>query len=174
MTKAYDRIDWKFLKVVLSSMNFSQNWIKWILQCVTTVQFTMLVNGSLSQTFKPKRGLRQGDPLSPYLFLLCANVLSLALIQAEQQNNIQGIRIGRNGCTFTHFLFADDSFLFFRGDDKSIENIQFVLQWYCSISGQSINVAKYDLFCSSNMPSVEQQHLASALKVNLVSKPSSI
>ena len=44
MTKAYDRVDWKFLKVVLSSMNFSQNWIKWILQCVTTVQFTLLVN----------------------------------------------------------------------------------------------------------------------------------
>ena len=58
MTKAYDRVDWKFLKAVLISMNFSQNWVKWILQSVTTVQYTLLVNGSLSQTFKPKKGLR--------------------------------------------------------------------------------------------------------------------
>ena len=69
-------------------------------------------------------------------------------------------------------MFANDSLLFFRRDDKSIDNIQCVLQWYYSISGQSINVAKSDLFCSSNMPSVKQQRLASALKVNLVSEPS--
>ena len=156
MTKAYNRVDWKFLKAVLSSMNFSQNWIKWILQCVTTVQFTLLVNGSLSQTFKPKRGLRQSDPLSPYLFLLCANFLSLALVQAEQQNKIQGIRIGRNGCTFTHLLFADNSLLFFRRDDKSIDNIQCVLQWYCFISGQSIRGC---LVCDFKQPfSVFKQH----------------
>ena len=134
MTKAYDRVDWKFLKAVLISMNFSQNWVKWILQSVTTVQYTLLVNGSLSQTFKPKKGLRQGDPLSPYLFLLCANVLSLALIQAEQHKKIQGIRVGRNGCTSTNLLFVDDSLLFFRKDSNSIDNIQCVLQWYCSIS----------------------------------------
>ena len=95
-------------------------------------------------------------------------MLSLALIQAEQHKKIQGIRVGRNGCTFTHLLFVDDSLLFFRKNGNSIDNIQCVLQWYCSISRQSINVAKSDLYCSPNMPRVEQEHLASTLKVNLV------
>ena len=60
ISKAYDRVDWKFLKAVLVAMNFSSRWVRWILECVTTIQYTILVNGRITQSFKPNRGLRQG------------------------------------------------------------------------------------------------------------------
>ena len=94
MQKARDRIEWSFLKAVLHNMGFSTNWIHWVMQCVSTVSYHILINASPSKTIVPSRGLRQGDPLSPYLFILCANVLSCALIRSEQNNNIKGIRIG--------------------------------------------------------------------------------
>ena len=126
----------------------------------------------MTRSFKPSQGLRQGDPLSPYLFLTCANILSISLTQAEDLKKIIGIKVGRNGLSFSHLLFADDSLLFFRKDKNSVQNLQLILEWYCSISGQSINLAKSDLFYSPNMPMKEQVGVANTLKVNLVQQPS--
>ena len=128
-----------------------------------TVQYTLLVNGSMTQTFKPSKGLKQEDPIFPYLFLLCANVLSPTFLKAEHNKDIQGIKVCKNGCTFTHLFFANDYLLFFKKDNKSFQNIQNILQWYCNLSGQNINLAKSDLFCSPNMPKDEQISLANSL-----------
>lgn len=68
MSKAYDRIDWKFLRAVLVAMKFSLKWVHWVMECVTAVQYTLLVNGHITQSFTPHKGLRQGDPLSPCSF----------------------------------------------------------------------------------------------------------
>ena len=95
-------------------MNFSPRWIGWIMKCVSTIEYTLLVNGSITQTFTLSKGPRQGDPISPYLFLMCANVLYIALLKVEQNQDIQGIKLGRNGCSFTHLLFVDYSLLFFK------------------------------------------------------------
>ena len=105
MSEAYDRLDWKFLKTVLIAMNFSPRWVRWIMECVSTVQYTFLVNGGITQSFTPSKGLRQGDPISPYLFLMCANILSLSFLKVEQNKDSQGIKIGRNGSSFTHLFF---------------------------------------------------------------------
>ena len=94
MSKAYDRVDWNFLKAVLIAMNFHDRWVNWIMGCVTSVHYTLLINGNISQSFTPRKGLRQGDPLSPYLFLFCANILSLALMKVENQQRIRGVKIG--------------------------------------------------------------------------------
>ena len=94
MSKAYDRVDWNFLKAVLIAMNFNDRWVNWIMVCVTSVRYTLLINGNISQSFTPRKGLRQGDPLSPYLFLFCANILSLALMKVENQQRIKGVKIG--------------------------------------------------------------------------------
>ena len=171
MSKAYDRVDWTFLKVVLTVMKFEERWIQWIMECVTSVSYTLLVNGNLTSSFKPSQGLRQGDPLSPYLFLFCANILSIALLQAENQKQLKGVKIGRNGLSFTHLLFADDSLFFFKKDDMSVTKLIAILDWYCSISGQKINLAKSDLYCSPNMAAVDKESLASTLHVNLVQNP---
>ena len=94
MPKAYDRVDWNFLKAVLIAMNFNDRWVNWIMVCVTSVRYTLLINGNISQSFTPRKGLRQGEPLSPYLFLFCANILSLALMKVENQQRIKGVKIG--------------------------------------------------------------------------------
>ena len=93
MTKAYDRFNWNFLKAIPMAMNFNDRWVKWIMECVTSVQYTLLINGNITQSFTPRKGLRQGDPLSPYLFLMCANILSQALMKAKNQKRIKGVKI---------------------------------------------------------------------------------
>ena len=100
MKKAYDKVRRNFLGAVLTAMNFNQQQINWMMECVTSVQYTLPVNGSRSKSFKPCKGLRQDDPLSPYLFLMCANVLSLSLQKAEHDKLINGIKAGKSGCTF--------------------------------------------------------------------------
>jgi hypothetical protein len=82
LSKAYDRVDWVFLEEVMHKMGFFHRWIQWIMVCVTTVRYSVKFNGSLLEAFSPTRGLRQGDPLSPFLFLFVADGLS-ALLQSE-------------------------------------------------------------------------------------------
>lgn len=74
---------------------------------------------------------------------MCANILSLSLLKAEQNKEIQGIKIGRNGSSFTHLFLADDSLFLFKKDNNN-ENMQHILHWYCSLSEQCINLAKSD------------------------------
>ena len=118
--KAYDKVSLNFLKAILTVMNFDTKWIKWFMECVSLVQYTLLINGNLTNSFKPFQGLRQEDPLSTYVFLMCANILSISLSQAKNLKKIKGIKVGRNGLSFSHLLFVDDSLLFFRKDNSKV------------------------------------------------------
>lgn len=101
-----------------------------VMRCVTSVKYAVKVNGKLTDSFLPTRGIRQGDPISPYLFLLCAEGLSCLMQQKEAVGELKGIRNGRNGPPISHLLFADDSVFFTRGDDKSIHALNSALQTY--------------------------------------------
>lgn len=80
---------------------------------------------------------------------------------------IKGVKLGRNGVSFTRLLFADDSLLFFKNDSRSLTKIQSILAWYCSISSQAKYLAKFDLFCSPNIPMEDQQALAQTYRLIL-------
>ncbi|KAL4303922.1 hypothetical protein GQ457_10G015640 [Hibiscus cannabinus] len=95
--KAFDRVEWFFLRDVMLRLGFDVSWVSLILRCITTVSFNVRINGSLSREFHPQRGLRQGDPLSPFLFLLCTQALSALLTAEQSSSGLVGLGASRNG-----------------------------------------------------------------------------
>ena len=91
--KAFDHVNWDFLMVVMSKMGFGHRWINWMKWCCSTATFSILINGSPSSFFRSSRGLRQGDPLSPYLFLLAMEALSQPLSSARNGGFISGFKV---------------------------------------------------------------------------------
>lgn len=112
MGKAYDKTEWEFIQEVLWASGFPQSITKTIMGCITTVSYQFLINGLPSQSIVPERGIRQGDPLSPYIFILCANILSGLVHKEAQNNNLHGIQVARGAPKITHLLFADDNLFF--------------------------------------------------------------
>lgn len=100
MKKAYDRVEWDFLEACLLKTGFDEIWVRWVMQCVTTVTFSVKFNGEPLQYFQPSRELGQGDPLSPYLFVIVANVLSSLMKQAVDNGSIIRIRLNRLFLTY--------------------------------------------------------------------------
>ena len=120
------------------------------MECITTVSYSIIVNGESKGMIKPSRGLRQGDPLSPYLFLFCAKGLNAILKQAVDVGEIQEFSICRRGPKLTHLFFADDCLLFCRSTLEECEKIQELLALYESASRQMVNKDKTTLFFSKN------------------------
>jgi len=118
--KAYDRVEWNFLFECLKKLGYHQRWSTWIQQCVTTVSYSVIMNDEVSGLFTPSRGLRQGDPLSSYLFLICMEVLTRQL-RAELINKKSeiGFKILPQADKLPCLLFADDSLLFCRTNLQS-------------------------------------------------------
>ena len=115
MSKAYDRVEWIYLEEIMKKMGFHQKWIGLMVECISTVSYSILVNGKPHGNIQPSRGLRQGDPLSPYLFLLCEEGLHSHIKKAESNGDIQGVSLCRGGPKITHLFFADDRLLFHKG-----------------------------------------------------------
>lgn len=140
MSKAYDRIEWDFLRAVLSSLGFHTMWIEWIMECVSTVSYSFLVNGSPQGKVTPSRGIRQCDPLSPYLFILCTEVLSGLCRKAQEDRSLPGVRVWPNSPAVSHLLFADDIIFFWKSSKKACHALANILQNYKAVSGQCINL----------------------------------
>ncbi|KAF7832087.1 uncharacterized protein G2W53_014420 [Senna tora] len=149
--KAYDKISWSFLEEVLSYMNFPQHWQNMLLQCVTTTSMRVKINGELTEWFTTAAGLRQGDPLSPYLYVLCTNVLSNYLIRAQDEKSIRGLKISHNAPSVNHLMYTDDILLFFRADRKNLESVSKLLSQFEDMSGLSMNKQKSKIRFSLNV-----------------------
>ena len=112
ISKAYDRVEWTFLQRMMVKLGFDPNWVHLAMETVTTASYSILINGEPRGFVTPTRGIRQGDPLSPYLFLLFAEGLSALLRKAGDAGVLKGIKSCQHGVWVSHLLFADDSLLF--------------------------------------------------------------
>lgn len=130
MSKAYDRVEWHFLEGIMKRMGFCDAFTGLIKKCVETVTYRFKVNGGLTDMIIPGRGLREGDPLSPYLFLLCAEGFLALLQQAERAQHINGISICQGAPQVNHLLFADDSLLFMKANPEAAQEINTILNVY--------------------------------------------
>ncbi|XP_019151915.1 PREDICTED: uncharacterized protein LOC109148635 [Ipomoea nil] len=166
MAKAYDRMEWPFLKKMLQVMGFDKGWIDLIMTCVTTVTYQVVVNGVPGGKIIPTRGLRQGDPLSPYLFIICAEGLSLLLQKAELAGSIHGCRVARGAPPVSHFFFADDSLLFFKANLQEASVIKQCLLRYENLSGQMVNYHKSNICFSKNTSREDRDLVANCLGVD--------
>lgn len=142
ITKAYDRLEWDFLSETMKHMGFDEKWVSWIMTCVSAVRYSVLVNGTPEGLISPSRGLRQDDPLSPYLFILCAEVLSHLMNQAMMNRSLSGVKISLNAPAVNHLLFADDSLFFCLANEKAAKKLKQIFWIYEAVSGQAINLAK--------------------------------
>ena len=131
-------------------MGFQGRWVSLIMECINYVSYFILINGVPKGPIIPTRGLRQGDPLSPYLFLLCAEGLTSLLRHAEQEGKITGISISREAPRISHLLFVDDSLLFYLANLEENKNTQHLLKICEKASGQKINKEKTSLIFSKN------------------------
>ena len=126
MSKAYDRVEWAYLGSMMQKMGFEEKWISLIMMCLTTASFSVLINGEPRGTITPSRGLRQGDPISPYLFLLCAEGLTALLRKKEAVGLIRGVAVSRLAPSIAHLFFVDDCIIFCRATMEECRQVALV------------------------------------------------
>ncbi|GKV07784.1 hypothetical protein SLEP1_g19505 [Rubroshorea leprosula] len=143
--KAYDKVCWDFLDYMLLRMGFCNTWRMWIRECLQSNTVSVLVNGSPSRQFSVSKGLRQGDPLSPFLFLIVAEGLNGLMSSAVEKELYKGVTVGKDAVMITHLQFADDTIFFGDATENNIMVIKSIMRSFELLSGLKINLQKSQL-----------------------------
>lgn len=149
----------------MEKLGFEQRWINLILNCITSVSYLILLNRAATTPIIPTRGLRQGDPLSPYLFLIYAEALICLLYQAEARGSITSIPIGSDPIRVNHLFLTDDSLLFCKTNSLEWSRMIYLLEIYEKASGKMVNKDKTTIFFSRNTPTKVQKIILSIVGV---------
>lgn len=142
LSKAYDRLSWNYLETILKAFGFCDRWVKWVLSMISTPNFSILLNEAPSTTFNATRGLRQGDPLSPFLFIITAEGLGRYFKKELRERNIQGLRLWGNQTTVTHQQFVDDIMIYCKASMKEVRRIKKILEVFMEGSRIEVNNEK--------------------------------
>ncbi|KAJ0764362.1 putative RNA-directed DNA polymerase [Helianthus annuus] len=146
INKAYDSLNWKFLDLVMEHMNFPVRWRKWISATLVSAKASVLVNGSPTREFECTRGLRQGDPLSPFLFVIAMEAMTGIMKKATSAGIFNGLRCTNSGPVLTHLIYADDVVFMGEWSGGNILNIRRILRCFHLASGLKVNLSKCTLF----------------------------
>ena len=154
--KAFDTVRWSFLLALLFQLGFPPQFIDWIRTCISTPKYSININGELVGFFGAKRGLRQGDPLSPYLFTIVMDALSMLISKNIEEQRLMGLPFDYHWrcqkTDLTHLCFADDLLLFCGGSMASVELLHNSLQKFYSLSGLLPNEGKSNVFVAGRHP----------------------
>jgi hypothetical protein len=152
LAKAFDRVEWNVIVATLTCKRFHAHFINLIHACVSSPTFSVVINGQPFARFRSYRGIRQGCPLSPYLFVLAINELSIALQEAMSTNSFAGIKLGPNCPSIHSLLFADDLLVCGQATMQEAMRMKDILQEFCTHSGQTSNWNKSGIIFSKNVP----------------------
>ncbi|KAL9690018.1 hypothetical protein QQ045_010411 [Rhodiola kirilowii] len=170
MSKAYDRMEWSFLSQMLNRLGFPDRCTRLILECISSVRYKVKLNDRVIDLPPPERGLRQGDPLFPYLFLLCSEWLSMKIEEEAAGRRLKGVRVCQGAPMITHLFFADDSTFFMKATEQNAVCLKEVLRMYEAISGQRINNAKSEVVFSRNVDTRSRQVIKDLFAVKEVER----
>ena len=165
--KAYDQINWNFLTSVLFKMGFKEKWLGWIKWCISTASFSVMLNGSPEGFFRGLKGLRQGDPLSLYLYVLRMEAFSLLVDKATEGGFIYGYKFKRRNDTerhITHLLFVDDTLVFCKDKEYQMAHLSW-LAWFEALSRLRINLDKSSLLPMGRVENEENLPLELGCKI---------
>lgn len=144
--KAFDSVSWSFLESVLNQMNFGQKWRFWIKGCLHFAKVSVLVNQSPITEFAMERGLRQGDPLSPFLFILATEAFHVMMEESINQEQFMPTSIGYNNIKLSHLQFADDITFYCDWSIENARSLLAILQCFEPTSGIKIKFEKTKVF----------------------------
>lgn len=169
ISKAYDRVEWLFLKQAMEKLGFSSKWVELIMRCITSASFSIIINGVPRDLIQPERGLREGCPLSPYLFIICDEIFSSLLARAEEKQLIRGLRFSKE-VTISHLLFADDNLIFTWASVAECKHLKEIFDCYTNTSGQLFNFEKSSMFLSGKVTEAQVNVIRGIFKLKVVSK----
>lgn len=152
LAKAYDKVEWAVLKQIMQLHGFPMKIINLVMECISTASFSVLINGNPLGMFHSSRGLSQGDPFSPALFVIFIDLLSRLLLRAEAAGAIHGVKIGRQCLAISHLLYADDATIFCRASIEEAGRLVDILGKFGEWSGQSVNWEKSLIHFSKDTP----------------------
>nr|GEU65765.1 reverse transcriptase domain, reverse transcriptase zinc-binding domain protein [Tanacetum cinerariifolium] len=144
--KAFDSVSWRFLDHVMDKLGFSSSWRRWIKAGLLSSRASILINGSPTTEFSLKRGLRQGDPLSPFLFIIIMEGLHVALKDGLSTNMFRGVNVGSPSIRLSHLFYADDVIIFSDWNQQDMDNIIHILNIFYLASGLRISINKSNLY----------------------------
>jgi exonuclease III len=171
ISKAFDKLSWEYMKAMLIAFGFDQNWVTWILNLTSSAFFSLLINGVPSKPFSPSRGIRQGDPLSPFLFIIMAEGLSRTIHAALENNLLTGLPLHGISPPISHSQFVDDTLLMGSPTAREANSLKEILQTFSDASGLECNKDKSQIFFFNTPPPI-QHHISEILGFNRSSLPS--
>ena len=153
---------------VILQLGFREDWVKLVMRCITSASFSFLINGHPSGHVNPSRGIRQGDPLSPFLFLFCAEGLIGLITHAFERNVLRGYRICTRTPVISHLLHADDTIIFCGADCAQAGVLRNILYNYERASGQTVNFSKTDVSFSRGVSTERRNQITLLLDIREV------
>jgi len=168
--KAFDTVNWNFLDSMMEQMNFGVKWRSWIRGCLMSAKASVLVNGSPTKEFSMERGVRQGDPLSPFLFIIAMEGLNVAMTEATDNGIFHGVPFPNSELRLSHLFYADDALFVGEWSRLNIQNLARILRCFHVASGLSVNFKKSKVFGIGALPA-EVANWATPLGCEPASKP---